>query len=295
MDGFTDPLVLEASPAARWVKVDPMESYRPISKKRDPEAGAHLHLHRLAEQRRLFDKSANLFADRHGLLGLFYEYCSDYAAPVDKYWVAPNAMIVNGELRRVNPETEGRTRLEAFLETSLGSSLAMPEELSFYPTSRLEFEVPGASIFGGPPGGRVLTWEDAVAEYGVVALLDEDASRGASIVPTKEHLSSWRLECKDFPRAPYGPEIADGLNDRIAGVQPYTAIGDAGNFSRGWRCRSLLQALYLMVYLDFTGGRKVRHCKRRDCQKPYRLGVQASEYCSKSCTSCATTRRSRNQ
>jgi hypothetical protein len=79
-------------------------------------------------------------------------------------------------------------------------------------------------------------------------------------VPTKERLSSWELECKNFPRAPYDPEIAAGLNERIAGVSPYTTVGEDGEFWRGWRCRSLLQAMYLMVYLEFTGGNKVRRC-----------------------------------
>ena len=298
--------MLEASPAATWSRADPMGSYRPTSSKRDPKAGAHLHFHHLAaslwdrRKRQLFDGAAGAFSNGYGLLGLFYEYCSALVAPPGKFWVAPNAMIEDdgsGAMRRVDPATEGRELLETFEGMSLGSSVALPEELSFYPMDRLESELPGAATFGAPPSGRVLTWKDVEEEYGVVALLDKEAARGVSIVPTKERLTSWELKCKNFPRVPYGPEIIDGLNDRIAGVSPYTAaslVGD-GEFGRGWRCRSLLQAMYLMVYLDLTGGNKVRRCPRPDCQMYYRMGAHESEYCSEKCTSWATTRRSRGQ
>ena len=63
--------------------------------------------------------------------------------------------------------------------------------------------------------------------------------------------------------------------------------------SDGDRCSSLLQAMYLMVFLDFTGGNKVRRCKRQDCRTYYRLGAHESDYCSSRCTSVITTRRSR--
>jgi len=122
------------------------------------------------------------------------------------------------------------------------------------------------------------------------------AERGVSIVPTRERLTSWeQLECKNFPRAPYDPKIAYGLNERVAGVSPYTSVGKDGRLGRGWRCRSLLQAMYLMVYLDFTGGNRVRRCARRLCGAYFRLGAHESAYCSKTCTSWATTRRSRGQ
>lgn len=284
-----------------------MRSYKASSKQRDPEAGAHLHLHKLSEQRRLFDTAARVFAKEHGLLGLFYEYCSDHVAPPGKFWIAPNGIIENGKMRRMDPETEGGSRLEDFLHEKHGPSaktnekirltsrtLALPEELSFYPASRLGSEFPGAVAFGAPPAG-VLTWADAEEEYGIVALLDADADRGVSIVPTKERLASWEFEGKNFPRAPYEPTIAYGLNERIAGVSPYTAAGEDGLFGRGWRCRSLLQAAYLMVYFDFTGGRKVRQCARPDCGDYFRLVAHESDYCSPRCTSVMTTRRSRGQ
>jgi hypothetical protein len=206
----------------------------------------------------------------------------------------------------MDPEAEGKERLEAFLHEEHGPSartgekisltsrtLALPEELEFYSTSRFASEHPGAEAFGAPPAG-VLTWEDVEEMYGVVALLDSEAGRGVSILPTKERLLSWQLECKDFPRAPYGPQIVRGLNERISGVWPSASVNKDGEFGRGWRCRSLLQAMYLMIYLDFTGGKKVRQCARPDCRRYYRLGAHESDYCSLSCTSVMMTRRSRN-
>jgi hypothetical protein len=311
-DGYRGPQMLEVSPGATWSKVSPLSSYKETSRKRDPEAGAHLTFHNLSdfrnlsEQRRLFEKGALLFAREHGLLGLFHEYCSDRVAPPGKFWVAPNAVIEDGKMYRIDPASEGRERLETFLYEKYGRSaktgqkirltlqaLALPEELEFYPTSRFGSEFPGAEVFGGPPGGGVLTWEDVEERYGVVALLDADADRGVSVVPTRESLASWEYECANFVRARYDPEIAHGLNERIAGVTPYASFGRDGELERGWRCRSLLQAMYLMVYLDVTGGKSVRRCKRPDCRRHYRLGPQESDYCSARCTNWATTRRSR--
>ena len=79
----------------------------------------------------------------------------------------------------------------------------------------------------------MLTWEDVEDSYGVVALLDADAQRGVSIVSTKEPLHSWKLDCKEFPKAPYDPRIASVLNARVAGVSPYTSMDENGEFGPG--------------------------------------------------------------
>ena len=209
-------------------------------------------------------------------------------------------------MRRIDPATEGKERFDDSFHEQYGShpgtgvkisftsALALPEELEFSSSNPLSSVFPSAVAFGAPPAG-MLTWEDVVEQYGVVALLDPSTDRGVSIVPTKERLSSWELECKNFPRAPYDPEIIRGLDERIASVSPYTLVGEDGEFGRGRRCRSLLQAMYYMVYLDFTGGNKVRRCRRPDCRDYYRLGSQESDYCSPRCTSVMTTRRSRTR
>ncbi len=51
-------------------------------------------------------RGENLFAKAPGLLGLFYEYYSDYVATPGKFWVAPNAIIAAGKMRRTDPERE---------------------------------------------------------------------------------------------------------------------------------------------------------------------------------------------
>ena len=63
--------------------------------------------------------------------------------------MAPNAVIEDGKMRRIDPASEGRERLEAFLYEKHGPAaktgekirltsqiLALPEEREFYPTSR---------------------------------------------------------------------------------------------------------------------------------------------------------------
>jgi len=118
----------------------------------------------------------------------------------------------------------------------------------------------------------------------MVALLDTEADRSVTVVSTRERLASWELECENFFRAPYDPELAYGINKRVAGVSPYTSFGEDGELEWGWRCRSFLQAIYLMVYLDFTGGKKVRRCKSPDCGRFFRLAAHESYYCSFRCT-----------
>src|SRR5215208_614856 len=108
---------IEASPEAVWRRADPLESYKPVSSSRDPEAGAHLDFMnaREASQRRQPNRRKILlnFANKHGLLGLFYEHYSGPILPAHKYWVAPNAMFGNdGRLHEVDPATTGKERLE---------------------------------------------------------------------------------------------------------------------------------------------------------------------------------------
>ena len=52
------------------------------------------------------------------------------------------------------------------------------------------------------------------------------------------------------------------------------------DMGRGWRCSSLLQAMYLMLWLDLTGGRSVVKCRARGCPNWFRQGSQPNSiYC----------------
>jgi hypothetical protein len=308
---------LEAAPRATWRRVDPFETYKPTSRVRDPDAGPHFRFLNWSKQphrkrRRLADKAAKLFADEYGLLGLFQEYCSAPVLPEGKPYVAPDAVIdASGRLRPVDPATEGKRRLEDLLhkrdgphpetgeKMTFNSMMSLPKELRFYPTHSLA-DLPAAAVIGGPLGGAVaISWEDATAEYGVRAVLDEHADRGVSFVSMRERLSLWDGELMNFSAKLRSTERGlhfDGINESLVGVSPYVSIGGDSTPERGWRCRSLLQAMYLMLYLDITGGQRIRRCNRSGCGTYYRLGPQTNSlYCSKKCTSRASTRLARGQ
>ena len=89
----------------------------------------------------------------------------------------------------------------------------------------------------------------------------------------------------------------DTISQRMAGkVSPRGYVDEQGRAERGWWCPYLLKALYLMLYLDLTGGREIRQCERGGCQEYYRAGPQSnSKYCSTRCASAASTRIGRGQ
>jgi hypothetical protein len=54
--------------------------------------------------------------------------------------------------------------------------------------------------------------------------------------------------------------------------------------------------MYLMLYLDLTGGAELRECASHDCPNYYRVGPQlGSKYCSKAHARRAATRMQRGQ
>ena len=42
------------------------------------------------------------------------------------------------------------------------------------------------------------------------------------------------------------------FNSYLREVSPRVVTGEDGNLERGWSCRSLLRAMYVMLYLDLT-------------------------------------------
>jgi hypothetical protein len=96
--------------------------------------------------------------------------------------------------------------------------------------------------------------------------------------------------------ADYGFSLR-AMNSRVAGsVSPRGYLNEQGQPERGWRCPYLLSAMYLMLYLNITGGRSIRRCERSDCQNHYRSGPQSnSKYCSERYANAASTRIGQRQ
>jgi len=52
------------------------------------------------------------------------------------------------------------------------------------------------------------------------------------------------------PETPDEVQLIETINDEIGRVSPYISRGEDGLLERSWRCRSLLQAIYMMLYLQ---------------------------------------------
>jgi hypothetical protein len=308
---------IEALPEAMWKRADPFESYKPVSSSsREPEAGAHLDFMRAKRPQRGFSRKSMLdFTNKHGLLGLFYERYSGPILPNHKVWVAPNAIIEKGgRLRDVDPVTTGKDNLEKLLHKRLGPSpmtgkkvrldfdfdLALPRELGFMARNALsQFRGLKATSEAFEPG--IFPWEEVEELFGCYVILDKYSHSGVTLLSTREPLYWWKYELDSFPsledqKAKYGFSL-ESINERLAGgVAPRGYLNDQGQPERGWRCPYLLKAMYLMLYLDLTGGREIRRCQRSSCQGYYRAGPQSSsKYCSKRCANAASTRIGRGQ
>ena len=122
-----------------------------------------------------------------------------------------------------------------------------------------------------------------------------------TLLSTREPIFWWEMELENFPSgerltAEYGYSLGV-INSYIAkSVSPRGYLDEQGQSERGFRCPYLLKALYLMLYLDVTGGREIRRCKRSSCQTYYRAGPQSnSKYRSQRCANAASTRLGRGQ
>lgn len=311
---------LEAAAGATWERVAP--EYWPAGKRREPEAGPYLSFMRL---RSMLDggswedladlyggNALAVFAGEYGLLGLMHDdYLMPPVPPSGKPFIACEAVIGDGgELQRVDPAGEGTALVLDLLSRLPGwasmvarrygedpaSLVALPSEASVVPR-----------IYAGPwpdphrAGLDPVSWEDAQEPYGALLTLDEDSPTRASVLCTREPLPGWWRALEDFPSregGEYRPEDASlkrYLNSLLTDVSPYSPEG-MDEFGRGWRCRTLLQAMHLMLWLDLTGGRSVRECGLRDCHNHFRVGSQPSAlYCSARHASLAATRRNLGQ
>jgi hypothetical protein len=149
---------------------------------------------------------------------------------------------------------------------------------------------------------QLVPWEEIRENFGALLILDKKVPDGVSVLCTREPLHYWEVGFRFFPSgAPSGALELDGddytfLNVYLGHVSPNAFIGEDGNLERGWRYSSLLQAMYLMLFLDLTGGATIKKCQSRMCTHYFRIGSQSkSRYCSERCANRASTRMGRGQ
>jgi hypothetical protein len=272
----------------------------------------------IANYSKMFSGSLVEFAQQYGLLGLFEEdFSGAPVLPEGKSLVAPEALIDRkGRLRRIDPASKGKELLFRLLEPtrrfSAGHvrSLAEIERSVAYGSMALPSEV-GFTRRGHYLGGNLkflaeprplVSHEEIKKIYGAVLILDNKAPDGVSVLCTQEPLRRWEMSFRFFPSsAPSGVLEIDensyvSLNRYLEDVSPRAYIGANGNLERGWRYRSLLQAMYVMLYLDLTGGSNIKKCQSRGCPDYFRAGPQGrSKYCSGRCANRASTRLGRGQ
>ena len=272
----------------------------------------------VANNSKIFSGSLVEFVQQHGLLGLFeVDVSGGPVLPEGKTLATPEALIDrNGRLRRIDPASEGKELLFRLLEPtrrfsaghvrSLGQiersvaygSMALPSEVGF---TRRGHYLGGNLKFLDEP--RPLVSHGEIKKiYGAVLILDNEAPDGVSVLCTQEPLRRWEMGFRFFPSfAPSGVLEIDeksyvSLNRYLEDVSPRAHIGPNGNLERGWRYRSLLQAMYVMLYLDLTGGSTIKKCQSRGCPNYFRSGPQGrSKYCSGRCANRASTRIGRGQ
>jgi hypothetical protein len=114
------------------------------------------------------------------------------------------------------------------------------------------------------------------------------------------NLHRWTVSLNFFPSDDTSAEdlVSDAynsLNSYLQEVSPRVVIGEDGKLQRGWYYRNLMQAMYIMLYLDLTGGNAVKKCQRSGDPNYFRMGLQESKYCSIECANHASTRMWRGQ
>jgi hypothetical protein len=304
---------LRATPEAVWKRFNPFDVYKPTSKTREVKAGPHLAFLKLKELQK--DKDHNyvtaldVFSSTYGLLGLFYEVYSPPILPHPKIFVAPEGVIDKyGRLRRVDSMGRGVKLLLDLLhgerpmedeqerEMIHRELVASPSELRFAHKRYTGLWAPDPS--GQELSTEQTTWEEAKERYGGVLVLDARSSSRVSVLCTKESSSDWDLKLEDFPAPPYdmSKPLTTYLNKELIGVSPLLHLSEDGDYERGWRCPSLLKAMYLMLWFDLTGGSAIRQCESRSCSNYFQVGSQSrTKYCSERHANLASTRMGRGQ
>src|SRR5215203_3487343 len=284
---------IEAVPGATWHKYDLFSSYHPKSKNRDAGAGPHtqfLKLERLLneEDSDLFATALLVFVHEHGLLGIFEEDYLPYPVlPEGKLFIAPEAIIEGGKLRRVDPATEGMELalqaqehdpfFEEFPEFKevRHEMMALPNEVRFTP------KIPDSPYLPNEGSIGLVPWNAIKEQLGGLFVLDESLFPGVQVICTREPLLRWldTLESFSFLQDMTTQEQIKVLNSSLVDASPYVHFSEDGNLERSYQCSKLLTAMYLMFYLDLTGGSTIRKCQSNGCPEYFRTGAQsASKY-----------------
>ena len=264
---------IEAAPGATWRRVDAFEDHEPgphlaFLKLRD------LRLHEDKSKRGLFDTALRVFAGNYGLLGLFNETFGTPTPPpgADPFsWVVPDTVLDRRwRLREVDPATEGKRLLEAHLEEERLDNVILPRELRFPPRKVL---TAGGALdpVTGVSSSETGTWEEVRDLYGVRAVLDERSASGVSFLSTREPLTFWDLEINGLKDFPHKTMTADQFDSRMRGVSPRAVADESGKLRHGWRCPSLLSAMYMMLFVDQTEDVEIRKCAAEDCPEWFRV------------------------
>jgi hypothetical protein len=176
--------------------------------------------------------------------------------------------------------------------------IAMPDEVRFAIRDRFRYP--------DDPSGRALRdegysrWDEARVAFDALFVFDPSRQAKSSVLTRRESIFIWQSALEDFPPSPYLkeplPYLSAVLNDWLADTSPEAVVGEHGQLTLGWRCNTLLQASYLMVFLDLIGGSQLRECASHDCSNYFRVGPQTnSKYCSVKHANRASTRRQRGK
>jgi len=289
---------VEAAPNAKWQRFSPFDTY---SQHRGPHHDFLSLKSPCLEWPDEHRKEIEKFADRYGLLGLFHDRYSAPVLPPGKQYVAPEAVIrKSGKLELLNPKTEGFALLEDLLRREYDAPdlrLSWDEvELPSRLTVALKHHRPGGRLdpAGFEPYPEQVTWEEARGAYGALIVADMNTAPRVVVLSTREQAEAWYFAVPDISE----PEVlASQLNWNLVGVSPHAYLTDDGEWERGWRCPSLLQAIRLMIYLDLTGSTDIKPCKSQGCPEYFSVNKRnkKKKYCSERCANRASSRMSRGQ
>src|SRR3954454_6132473 len=292
------PDYVEATPDAAWARYDPFRDYSPVVDRGAwSEPSPHERFSTLADLGNkgldLFHDAIKLFADRHGLLGLFREEFGMPLLPEREVGffvvVAPDTVIDrHGKLREIDPATLGKEFQEkqALHRDELWAliyrrprprpedyvlepeELILPCELRFR-RRPADFVRRGYSRrFLDRDDGRTYTYEEVRRRYGLRVVYDPlNENTGVSIISTREPVSMWRERLHNLA----GPVHESSLNFKLEEVSPLIVSGADGEGASSWSCSSLLEGVHLMCYLDFIHGVKMQKCQAPGCRESFRV------------------------